>query len=200
MSVPSFPALKVLMPIKRTPIWSTIKQPSISGQDVRLPLWSYPKWRYELQIEVLRSAAAFSEFQSLVGLYNSVNGPAGVFSYADPSDGIATAQPFGVGNGAITTFQLVRTLGGFTEPVFAPGAVSISAETVGGTAVVSPASYSIGPAGVVTFNAAPAAGTTLIWTGAFSWLCQFDEDEMQLSQDYASIWSTSGLKFTTVKL
>jgi hypothetical protein len=201
MTVPAFPSLRILLPSKRAPIWSSLKQKGIGGGETRIPLWSYPQWQYELQIEVLRSAAAYAEFQSLVGLYNSVMASAGgAFSFTDPSDGAVAAQPFGVGDGATTVFQLVRALGGFTEPVFSPTGVTISAQTTGAPAVVSSSTYSIGPTGAITFTTPPAAATALSWTGTFNWLCRFDDDRLDLQQDYSAIWSTSGLKFTTVKL
>lgn len=200
MTYPSFPSIKLLMPLKRKPMWSSLKQKAISGRQTRISLWSYPCWQYEVKTEVLRTASAFAEYQSLVGFFNSLNAGVGMFTYNDPSDNTATAQGFGVGDGATTVFQLVRTLGGYTEPVFAPITVSISAQTSGGTTAVSSSAYSIGPTGAVTFTTAPAAGTTVLWTGTFAWLCQFDDDEMATQQDFASIWSADGIKFTTVKL
>lgn len=200
MTIPVFPTLHYLMPVKRTPIWSTLKQKSISGQETRLGLWSYPQWRYELQYETLRSSAAYNEFQSLVGLYNQVGGSASVFSYTDPYDNSATAQQIGVGDGTTTRFQLVRTLGGFVESVFAPTSVAISETISGTTTVIASTAYTVGTTGAVTFAAAPAAGAVIDWTGTFAWLCRFDDDTLDFQQDYASFWSAKSVKFSTVKL
>ena len=50
------------------------------------------------------------------------------------------------------------------------------------------------------FSTAPGAGVSHLWSGTFNWLCQFDDDENTFQMDYDGIWSTSALKFTTVKL
>jgi hypothetical protein len=393
MSVPVFPALTTLLyPRPRTPIWQTVRQKSISGQETALQLWTSPQWRYELSFDVLRSSAALQEWQSVVGLFNQVGAGAQVFAYNDPADSVASQQPFGVGDGATTSFQLVRALGGFVEPVYAPvstnvytsdwqgetalsaggrtnllaysqpssahwtadgtlstvsmtapdgsatctefveptgaagtgigfspAAVAVSAgevitqtiwakavsagskryliafmntgvvgayegvmfdlvlgtatSTASGvtgtitagtsgwfrcsvTATVSPATttynpswrvassatdlyannvgdgvsgfylyaaqieagplatsyipttgsartvtdYSVGTTGSIVFTTTPAAGTVLLWSGSFNWLCRFDADEMKFSLDYAGIWSLKSCIFTTVKL
>jgi len=60
--------------------------------------------------------------------------------------------------------------------------------------------YTIGTSGVVTFTAAPANGAVLTWTGTFSWLCQFDDDELGLWQDFVNRLAIETLRFTTIKL
>ena len=126
MTIGTFPALSVVgWPRKRTPIWSTLKQPSISGQETRQELWTYPTWRYELTFDVLRYDASAAEWQAVLGLFNQMRGSARVFAYTDPADSVVTQASFGVGDGSTTAFQLVRSLGGFAEPVFAPIAVNV---------------------------------------------------------------------------
>lgn len=388
----TFPTLSVLgWPRKRTPVWSTLKQPSIGGQETRQELWTYPQWKYELTFDLLRSDQATQEWQQVLGLYNQMRGSSRVFAFNDLADNTASQQAFGVGDGVTTSFQLVRSLGGFAEPVFAPTQVTVQksdwqgltgvssgsrtnliptsipqggawsaagvlstvsktapdgastctefteisgssfdyvVETatiavsagqtytqtiwaaplsvgskrylvaffgvgwVGGnvgavfdvvlgtvttsgagvtasmtpgtggwyrcvaTAVVAsgitstqavwrisasatdiygsqtgdgvsglyldyaqfelgaagtsyiPTSgadvtvtdFSVGTTGLVAFTSAPAAGTSLLWSGTFSWLCRFDDDQMEFQQDYSAIWSLKSCKFTTVKL
>ena len=72
---------------------------------------------------VLRSAAAYLEYQTLQGFINSLYGGTGLFLFNDVNDNTATAQGFGQGgqgDGVTTTFQLVRTFGGFTERLSVP--------------------------------------------------------------------------------
>ena len=199
MTAPVFPTFPGLtFPIKRIPLWSTIRQESIGGQTPRFALWSYPRYRYELTFEVLRRYGAFTELDSIIGFYHSVAGAAGVFQYTDGTDNAVTAQVFGTGDGTTTNFQLVRSFGGFTEPVFAPsGTPSIYKAGVLQTLTTH---YTIGVTGLVTFTAAPANGAALTWTGAFNWLCQFDDDELGLRQDFADRWAIETLNFTTIKL
>lgn len=199
MTAPVFPTFPGLtFPIKRIPLWSTIRQESIGGQTPRFALWSYPRYRYELTFEVLRRYGAYAELDSILSFYHSLAGAAGVFQYTDGTDNAATAQAFGTGDGTATAFQLVRSFGGFTEPVFAPaGAPSIFKAGVLQTLTTH---YGIGSTGLVTFASAPANGVALTWTGAFNWFCQFDDDELGLRQDFADRWAIETLRFTTIKL
>jgi uncharacterized protein (TIGR02217 family) len=202
MTIPTYPNLAArAYPVKRTPIWSTLKQKSISGQETRLQMWSYPQWRYELTYDFLRSDAAILEWQQVLGLYNKVGGAAQVFQFYDDADGAVSGQPFGVGDGVTTSFQLVRALGGFAEPVFAPVTTSV-VTSLGGTLTTlsAGAGYTLGPTGAVIFASAPAAGTSLVWTGTFNWLCRFDNDEMEFQRDLSNVWSLKSAVFTTVKL
>ena len=126
MTVPVFPNLSVRgWPIKRTPIWKNLPFESIGGQRTSVQLWSYPRWRYELTYDVLRSISGAQEWQAIVGLFNQVGGDAVPFSFTDPSDNTTPLQSFGVGDGATTVFQLVRTLGGFVEPVLLPTSATL---------------------------------------------------------------------------
>ncbi len=197
MTLPIFPTLPgITWPITRSALWSTIRQESISGLETRLQQWSYPRYKYQMPLEVLRAAAAWQEMQALEAFFNSVGGSAQVFYYSDPGDNAVTAQGIGLGNGSTTAFQLVRSLGGFTVPVFAPAAASIYvAGVLQGTGV------SVNSAtGQVTFTAAPAAGAPLTWTGTFYWPCRFDDDQIDFDEFMFQLWSVKSLKFSTVKL
>ena len=193
---PTFPGLS--FPIRRTLVWKNIRQPAISGLSPMFPQWSYPRWRYSVPLEVLRTHSSYTELQSLVGFINAVTVAGGTFKYADAYDGSVTDQNFGTGDGSDTTFQLCRTLGSFTEPVYAPtGTPTIK---VAGVTKATPADYSIGDTGLVTFTSAPAAAAALTWTGSFAWLCQFDNDETDLMQLDGYRWGVEELTFTTMKL
>ena len=138
MTLPTFPALPGIGFPKRSIIWSTTKQPSIGGQESRFAQWSYPKWRYEYPFDVLRNYAGLTEFDSLAGFYNSVNGPAQFFQFNDPKDNTIVNQPLANGDGVTTLFQLVRSKGGFVEPVFLPTAISLTRSDFLGSTLMYP--------------------------------------------------------------
>lgn len=199
MSLPVFPALPgITYPVKRTQTWSTVKQDALSGKRIRQPLWTYPLYQYEVQFSFLRSDANNLEWQQLAGFIASVQGPAQLFAYSDPNDNSVTAQSFGQGNGSATAFQLVRTLGGFTEPVFLiNGAPSIY---VNGVLKTVTTDYTISALGVVTFTSAPGNGLPLTWTGSYYFPCRFDDDTADFSQFMLTLWELKALKFSTEKL
>jgi hypothetical protein len=196
MAVPVFPSLPgITYPAKRSPVWSTVKQDALSGKRVRYPLYTYPIYQYELPISFLRSDSNNLEWQTLAGFINSVQGPAQLWAYSDPNDSAVTLQGFGQGDGTTGAFQLVRTLGGFTEPVFLiNGTPTIY---VAGTPTV-PASISA--YGVVNFSSPPANGASLQWTGNFYWPCRFDDDAADFEQMMKLIWNLKALKFSSEKL
>ncbi len=118
MSNSVFPTLPGLSwgVIKR-PRFSTIVQKTASGKEIRSALMSYPLWEFQLSFEVLRGSNGYSEMQTLAGFFNSMLGSYDTFLFNDLTDNSVTAQSFGTGNGITAAFQLVRPLGGFSEPV-----------------------------------------------------------------------------------
>lgn len=203
-SNPVFPSLPgVSFPVVRTAIGRRMRQEAISGAETVSSAWTYARYRYALTYDFLRQAAAFGEIQTLIGFYNQMILSSDVFLYDDPNDDTApTDQGFGTGDGVTTAFQLVRTFGGFVEPVFAVNAIT-NIKAAG--TIQSGGSYSVSNKGVVTFNSAPANGAALAWNGTFMWFCRFDDDSIDFQQftsaaDFQGpIWLASKLSFTTVK-
>lgn len=104
-------------PRTRTPLWRTTVATTPSGREWRSTAMAAPRYRYTLRYEFLRSKATLQEWQALFGFFNARRGGYDTFLYSDPDDNTVTAQPFGVGDGSTAAFQLVRSLGGFAEPV-----------------------------------------------------------------------------------
>ncbi len=103
--------------ITKAPRFATIIQRTASGKEIRSGLMSYPLWEFSLSYSVLRSGGGLTEMQTLAGFFLQQLGQMIAFNYSDPSDNSVTAQIFGSGDGATTAFQLLRTLGGFNEPI-----------------------------------------------------------------------------------
>jgi uncharacterized protein (TIGR02217 family) len=196
MSLPVFPTLPGLAwSIKRSAERNTIKHDALSGKNVRIANWTYPKYHYELPFNFLRSATAYQEWQTLEGFYDSVNGAAGLWAYDDPNDDSIANQGFGEGDGTTTTFQLVRGFGGQAAPVFlVNGTPTIM---VGGTPT---AAFSISAYGVVTFSTPPAVNALLTWSGNYYMPCQFDDDTLEVENFMSQLARVKSLKFSTVKL
>lgn len=193
--LPSFPGLT--WNVVRKPQWSTVTKTSVSGREFRAAQYSYPIWRYKLTYEVLRSTSALPEMQQLAAFFNARGGSADTWLYSDPDDNAVTSQGFGTADGTTKSFQLVRSFGGFTEPVFdVAGTPSVY---VSGTLKATPADYSINSAGLVTFVNAPARNAPLTWTGAFYWRCRFLQDTLEFNQFMRQFWDLKTLEFTTVK-
>lgn len=194
MTLPSFPTLPGMMfPVTRRPVWSSSRQETVSGRRSAYPRRNIPRWQYEVSFDLIRDTATLPELQSLAGLFNQCQGGIGTFSYQDPDDCTATNQVIGTGDGSTTTFQLVRSWGGISEPVYLPvGAITVK---VAGTTQSS--GYTVNSRGQVVFTTPPSTGQAVTWTGVFSWVCRFDDDQMDLTKFNGRMWELKNLKFST---
>lgn len=189
MPFPSFPDSATLLgtsyPQRHSPGFETARWTALSGKRTIAPKSTFPRWSWAVPFSFLRSRAyannsgAYQELETLVGFFNARSSDGQCFVYRDPEDNSATAQGFGAGDGDTTEFQLYRTFGGFTEPVYAP--LDVTSISAGGV-VVDPSDYTVGDTGRVTFTVAPADGDALTWTGEFGWLCRFDTDVLALER------------------
>lgn len=196
MAIPTFPSLVGRgWPLTRTTIWKTLKQESLSGKETRIPAYTYPRYQWSATFDVLRSAATYAELQTLMGFINSLQGAALPFYFTDTVDNSVTGQLFGEGDGTTTQFQLVRTVGGYSEPV-----QSVSATPTISVAGTPTSSFTLSNVGVVTFASAPAAAAALTWTGSFNWLCRLDDDQHAFSQFMSGLHELKKLSFTTIKV
>ena len=196
VDLPVFPSLIGLAwPVMWSPRWNYNKQDALSGARTRTSYMSYPVYDAEVAFNVLRFAQG--EWQQLQGFINAVQGGTGLWLYDNPNDDAAVAQDFGEGDGASTTFQLVRALGGFAEPVFFPNV--IADVNVAGVPVSS-ADYNVTPTGQVVFDTPPANGAALTWDGTFYWGCRFDDDSFQFDNFMSQLLRMKSLKFSTEKI
>lgn len=205
-------------PVNKKQTWSAVVAAHTSGREVRTQLWQNPVWEFEMTINALDSstngmygAVGARSLQTLLGFYGMMAGSFGTFIYYDVTDYyVAPVQTFGVGDGATTTFQLIRTLGGMTESVIAP---VNSATTLyfnsGNVAAIAPEIYSNGTLvgsstysivnGAVTFNTPPISGAVLTWTGYFGFLCRFSDDNLEFSQTMWNLWEAKSVKFKSLR-
>jgi uncharacterized protein (TIGR02217 family) len=196
MTIPVFPALPGLaFPVDRKPASATVLQKTSSGKKSALQLYTFPEYQYTLDIEVLRQFASFTEWATFVGFVNSLQGQGNVFYFDDPDDDSVADQATGTGDGTTTAFQLVRTIGGFAEPI----------QSINGTPTIMldgtpTAAFTLGNTGIVTFASAPGAGVAITWTGNYYWLCRLDADDAVKFSKFASgRWSVKQISFTTEK-
>jgi uncharacterized protein (TIGR02217 family) len=206
MSSQVFPTLAGLgWSVKRTALWKTRTQESVSGKRTRTAFWSYPRWQWELTFDVLRQGAlsgtSYAEFAQLAGFFNARQGAFDSFLYQDPDDRQAIGQLIGTGDGATTTFQLVRSFGGYVEPVFASVADGVRPVYVNGVPVASLAVGAWGSAapGLVTFSTAPPAGAAVTADFNFCWPCAFDDDALDFEKFMATLYQAKSVKFSSLK-
>jgi uncharacterized protein (TIGR02217 family) len=208
MALSLFPTLPGLAyPVVKTPTTSTRALTGASGVEYRAQNWSYPRWKFSLPIEFLRQFASYTEWTTLVGFILSQAGMFGNFTYNDPTDNVSPAgQPVGAGTGAQTQFPLVRTIGGFTEPILYCNTLTSvylngSLQSTSTYSLVQTGSY--GP-DTIQFNTAPSAGVSVTATFYFYYVCRFLQDDPDFENFMAANsggqrWNIQKLDFFSVK-
>lgn len=182
----------VKFPNGKMPEFNTLVQRAVSGRELRIGLRQYPLWIFTFQYEFLRNTASFTEYQNLLGFFLRMRGKLDSFLYLDKVDNSVTNHNFGVGTGSLSTFQLTRTFGGFTEPVH--NIKTLTNIKNNGT-VVSGANYTVSSTGLVTFNSPPANTNVLSWTGEYYYRCRFMEDEADFEEFFNTFWELGELQF-----
>lgn len=191
MSTSVFPALAGLgWPVDRSEMWSTTVQTAVSGDEVRISRWAYPRHKWELTFDFLRTDPTYQELQQLLAFFDLRRGSGDSFLFADPDDNQVTGQGIGAGDGATTAFQLLRAFGGYTEPVLAPNVV---AAVYINAVLQSGASWTVSPwgttaPGVLTFVAAPVVGAVITADFTYYFPVRFMDDTMVFSKFLATIY------------
>lgn len=194
---PSLPGIdiKVGRTVSAPPV---SKRTTPSRREFRARDASVPRYLYTLAFEVLR-AGAEAELQQVVGLFNKHGGSFESFLFSDPVDNTVTAQLFGTGNGSTTQFQLVRSFGGFAEPVTDIDAtVAAPLLYLNGVLKTAGTHYSIGAGGSVTWVTAPGAGVLLTWTGGFYRRVRFERDEAAFERFLVELWTWNRCELRSV--
>ncbi len=153
------------------PTFSTEIQESLAGREVRLQNFQNPIWEFTLSYEYLlndprtRDENGQTPLEALVGFFIARGGQFDDFllNLTDLTgrleDSVYTGQPIGIGNGATTSFQLVRNIGGFLEAIQNP--INQTATVYfNGVAKVQGTDYTISN-GLVIFAVAPGSGVSI---------------------------------------
>lgn len=184
--------------VKKTPVWNTNVQKSASGREVRSAYYSYPQWRFVLSFDVLRTRAAVNELERLAGFFNARKGSFESFLYEDPTDNRAENQAIGNFVQGKMRYQLVRSFGGFVEPVLAvKGSPQIF---VGGVLKRAGTDYTISRNGEVVFSTPQTAGNPITWSGHFYFRVRFAADTADFENFIGHLWKAKKVELLSVKL
>jgi uncharacterized protein (TIGR02217 family) len=205
MTLATFPVLPgIAWNIGKTPVMSTRVMTAASGKEYRAQNWSYPRWKFKLPIEFLRQYGSRTEWSTIVGFILSQAGQFGNFLYNDPFDNLANNQAIGAGTGNQTAFPLVRTIGGFTEPILAVNTIS-SVKVAGTPTSAYTLSSTYGYTNdTINFNTAPLLNQSITASFTFFFVCHFLTDDPEFTnfmggQSGGTRWSCKELPFESVK-
>lgn len=199
---PSFPALAGQgWSVHKRPTFSTRVASHVSGREVRIPLYAYTLYEFELTFEGLSANVFYpglgnSSLQSLLGLCLQCEGQYGTFLYTDPTDSTVTGQGIGTGDGVTASFVFQRTLGGFIEPVSWVSSVG----NIYFNGVAQPAStWTCVQPNTLAFYAAPAGGVEITADFSYAFVCRFLDDQVDFEEFMSGLWQVQSLKFRSVK-
>lgn len=222
MSALVFPSLAGLdIKITRAPLDATRIDEAVSGKEVRSTWSTWPRYRYQLDFNVLRADSALSdatrqlEWQKLLGFVQRHGTRQDSFLFTDPDDSSVTAHAFGVGNGVTTDFQLQRTLVADADlaaagsrsywPLFSDGYEPIS-ELNGSPSIYKDGAlqtitthYTLPGYGVVHFVSAPGNTVVLTWTGSFYRRVRIDMDSVPTTRLFQSVYEAKSIQLMSVK-
>lgn len=186
----------------RSPVWDTNVQQSISGKETRYARETYPRYKWSLDINALRSSVALAEFQAILGFFNARQGQFDSFLYKDADDNQVTSQNIGTGDGVTTAFQLVRIFGGFIEPVLGPTADGFFAVFDNGTNVTGASTltgWGTSTPGIITLGSAPASGHPVTVNMNYTWPCRMSADTFDFVLSYNQLYKLKKLSFISLK-
>ena len=202
-----FPVLPGLgWSVTKTPRFAGRIQHAVSGRELRVLDQPYPVWTWTLTYSLLRDkwdtrAAAgpgigYDELRMIAGFFLAQQGTFQPFLFDDPTDNSITGQVIGTGNSSTAAFQLVRSMGGFAEPITAPN--TVTAIDFNGVRQ-NPAGYAVDPAtGVVTFAAPPPDGQIVTADFTYWFRVRFGDDTAEFENFMYQLWQLKQIKLQSV--
>ena len=202
-----FPALPGLgWSVTKAPRFATRIQRAVSGRELRVLDQPYPIWTWTLTYNLLRDkwdtrgagglGVGYDELRTLAGFFLQQQGAFAPFLFDDPSDDDITGQVIGTGDASTSAFQLLRTMGGFAEPITAPNVVS--AVYLNGV-LQNPALYAVDAAtGVVTFVTPPPAGRAVSADFTYRFRVRFADDTAEFENFMYQLWALKQVKLQSV--
>lgn len=106
-------------PIGVKPMFSTKIAAHTSGKETATSFWDDPRWQFDLQFDYLPYTpnSQNSDYANLAGFFLQMRGMFGVFLFDKLDDDTVTNNLLATGDGVTAAYDLVRPLGGYSEPV-----------------------------------------------------------------------------------
>lgn len=188
--------------VTKSPKFSTRVQKAISGRELRVLDQAYPIWTWTLAYGFLRDkndirgsgglGVGYDELRTFAGFFLQMQGAFQSFQFNDPTDNYVAGQVIGTGNSVRTTWQLVRTFGGFVEPVYF---VDVHAVYLDGTPTTL---YTVYPTGLLTFNTEPPTGAVITADFAYNFNVRFADDAAEFENFMYQLWTLKQIKLQSV--
>ncbi|WP_210357683.1 DUF2460 domain-containing protein [Sphingomonas beigongshangi] len=157
-----------------SPTFSTDILTAAGGAEQRNARWAEARTHYDIG-PGLRAEA---DVAILLAFFRARMGPARAFRLRDPFDSRGVDEAIGTGDGVTRRFPLVRHYGEATRRIVRPVAGSVSIAVAGQPTQ----GFSVDGDGVVTLDAAPAAGAAVTASFTFDVVVRFAEDRLTVNR------------------
>ncbi len=201
---PSLPGLG--WSVTKAPRFATRIQRAVTGRELRVVDQAAPIWTWTLTYSLLRDkwdargpaalGAGYDELRTLAGFFLQQQGAFQPFLFDDPTDDAVTAQSLGTGDASTTSFQLVRSMGGFSEAITAPN--TVSAIYFNGVRQAAAGFAIAADTGLVTFSAPPPAGILVTADFTYYFRVRFAEDTAEFENFMFQLWQLKQIKLQSV--
>ena len=180
------------------PEFATSVVATASGFEQRNINWSAARGRWD----VASSLKTQTQLDTLVAFFRARKGRAHGFRFKDWTDYKATGQALGSGNGAITTFQLIRTYssGGATDvrTITKPVSGTVKVYLAG---VLQASGWSVNTTtGIITFTTAPGNNVAVSADYEFDVPVRFDTDRMAVTIEQINLHQWSGIPIVEIRV
>ncbi len=188
--------------VKWSPLFFNMPtQTSATGADIDVGLADTPLHNFELTYEFLRDrgpdGAVTLEFKTMMGFFLQLGGTVGRFAFKNVDDHKVSKQLVGTGDGATTSFTLVRTFGaqGYfgTEPVGIVDQTQPFRVYVGNSPTpLTSSQYTLNSTTpceqTVTLSVAPTAGQPVQVDMSYFYYCKFRDNTYTFEKFMDRLW------------
>lgn len=173
-----------------TPVWNTQLQKTVTGRVVAATYQQYALYTFKIQYDYLSQ----TDFDTILGFFNGQGGNLTPFLFnAGAGNNSVTTQGIGTGDGSTKTFTLLRSKGGYVEPV----AASFGSPIAYDNGVSAAATFNSPGNGQVTYTTAPAAGHSLTWSGSYYFQVRFSKGQAEIEEFMSQLYSMKQIELET---
>ncbi len=193
---------------KFAPTFRNVIQEAIAGNEQRFAQWTKCRGVGDLSYGLLTSTNPLGDFAAILAIWRAHFGSLSPFRFRDWSDYTTTDEPFGIGDGSTTSFQLIKTYDPSLILLGTPGSLfyvrnitlvaSAPVIKVDGVMKTVSTDYTISSAGVVTFTSAPANTKLCTWTGTFDVPVRFDGDSLPVIMNESDLTAIGSISIKEV--
>ncbi|MGH9609439.1 MAG: DUF2460 domain-containing protein, partial [Bryobacteraceae bacterium] len=177
-------------PVTFSPLWNNQIQKTVTGRAVAVTYQQFALYTLKVQFSYLSS----NDFNNLMGFFNIQGANLTPFLFdAGPGNDSVVEEGIGQGDGSTQVFQLLRSFGGYVEPVAA--CFGTCTAYVNGSPVT--AIFNNPVDGYVTLNSAAAAGTVVSWSGQYYLKVRFSKGSEDIDEFVSQLYSTKSIQLET---